>query len=326
MNARLLPLTALASAALLALTGCGTTEPASGTAASASGDAITLTDARGTEVELDGPATRVVGTEWNVVEHLVSLGVMPVGAADTEGYSAWVAAEPLSDDVTDIGTRGEPSIDAVAALEPDLVVATTDLPEAAIAQLEEFVPVLVVRSADADGQIEQMYENLELIAEATATEDAADEVLAGYETAVADGKAALADAGLEGAPVAFADGWIASNQVSIRPFVSGSLLASVNEQLGVVTPWELEGDPDYGLASADVEGLTALGDVHFVYITNGAEADDPFATGLAGNAIWESLPFVTGDKVHRLPDGIWMFGGPSSMELYIDGLVSTLTA
>ena len=325
MKRRFLPLAATAAITAMALTGCGVTEPAE-TGNAASAETITITDARGTAIELDGVATRVVGTEWNVIEHLVSLGVMPVGAADVEGYTAWVSAEPLSSDVADVGVRGEPSIETIAELKPDLVVATTDLPEAAIAQLEEFVPVLVLRSADASRPIEQMRENLDLIAQATGTEDEAGEVLASYETAIDEGAAAIAEAGLAGEPVAFADGWIASNQVSVRPFVTGSLLAAVNEDLGLDTPWTLEGDADYGLASTDVEGLTALGDVRFVYITNGAAEDDPFVTGLAGNAVWESLPFVKSDRVYRLDDGIWMFGGPSSMEQYVDALVEALTA
>lgn len=325
MKLRFLPLAATAAITAMALTGCGVTEPAE-TGNAASAETITITDARGTAVELDGVATRVVGTEWNVIEHLVSLGVMPVGAADVEGYTAWVSAEPLSSDVADVGVRGEPSIETIAELKPDLVVATTDLPEAAIAQLEEFVPVLVLRSADASRPIEQMRENLDLIAQATGTEAEADEVLASYETAIDEGAAAIAEAGLAGESVAFADGWLASNQVSVRPFVTGSLLAAVNEDLGLDTPWTLEGDADYGLASTDVEGLTALGDVRFVYITNGAAEEDPFATGLAGNAVWESLPFVKNDRVYRLDDGIWMFGGPSSMEQYVDALVEALTA
>jgi iron complex transport system substrate-binding protein len=33
---------------------------------------------------------------------------------------------------------------------------------------------------------------------------------------------------------------------------------------------------------------------------------------------------VKADRVHRLPDGIWMFGGPESMEAYVDALVGAL--
>jgi iron complex transport system substrate-binding protein len=46
---------------------------------------------------------------------------------------------------------------------------------------------------------------------------------------------------------------------------------------------------------------------------------------LAGNPIWQALPFVENGKVYRLPDGIWMFGGPTSIEQYIDAVVAELT-
>jgi ABC-type Fe3+-hydroxamate transport system substrate-binding protein len=305
---RLLPLAALAVAATLALAGCGTTEAASGE--TPSGAALSVTDARGEKVTLDGPATRVVGTEWNVVEMLLTLGVEPVGAADVKGYTAWDTAEKLPADVTDIGTRGEPSVDTVAALKPDLVVATTDLPDSAIDQLERIAPVLVVRSADASRQLDQLTDN----------------ELNSFEDALADAKHTLADAGLAGTKLAFADGWVQGNSVSVRPYVAGSLISDVNAKLGLVDPWTVKGDEAYGLASTDVEGLTALGDVRFAYIANGSDGGDPFLGGLKDNAVWKSLPFVTSGTVYRLPDGIWMFGGTASMKQYVSALVDALTA
>ena len=46
---------------------------------------------------------------------------------------------------------------------------------------------------------------------------------------------------------------------------------------------------------------------------------------LGDNAVWKSLPFVESGDVHRLPDGIWMFGGPAAMTGYIDAAVAALT-
>lgn len=318
-------LAALGAAAML-LTACGTTEEAAAPdAAAPPGEQITLTDGRGKQVVLDGPAVRTVGLEWNVVEHLVSLDVMPVGVADVKGYGNWVKAEPLTGEVTDVGVRGEPSVDSIAALDPDLVVATTDLPEAAVAQLEAIAPVLVVRAADAADGIGQMRRNLELVAQATGKQAEATTLLAGFDASLAEGKAALAAAGLAGRPFAFSDGYLDGGQVSIRPFTEGSLVESVSQELGLVNAWKLEGDADYGLATTDVEGLTTLGDVEFVYYANDADGGDAY-TALAGNAVWDSLPFVQAGNVTRLPDGIWMFGGPTSMQAYIDAVVGALTA
>ncbi|MFJ5262378.1 ABC transporter substrate-binding protein [Streptomyces sp. NPDC088387] len=310
----------------LSLTACGTTEPAA-TESEKTTAAITLTDGSGAEVKLDGPAKKVVGTEWNVVEHLITLGVDPVGVADVKGYTAWDSAVPLKNGPKDIGTRGEPSMDTIASLEPDLIVSTTDMPAAALKQLREVAPVLEVRSADSADQIGQMTKNLDLIAEATGTTDRAEQVKKDFDAKIAEGKKALTDAGLDGTGIAFADGYVASNQVSIRPYTSGSLLGAVNEEIGLKNAWKVEGDKDYGLGATDVEGLTELGaDTQFAYIGNKDDAtSNPFGKELADNSVWKSLPFVNSGDVHRLPDGIWMFGGQESMSAYVDALVAALT-
>ncbi|GAA3091769.1 iron-siderophore ABC transporter substrate-binding protein [Streptomyces rectiviolaceus] len=316
---------AAATAVALILSGCGTSEPAKSSSDKKS-EPITLTDANGAQVKLDGPAKKVVGTEWNVVESMVTLGVDPVGVADVKGYKAWDSAVPLKNDPKDIGTRGEPSMDTLAGLTPDLIVTTTDMSASAVKQMKKIGPVLQVKAADGSDQVGQMFDTLDVIAKATGTTSEAKKAKESYEAKVAEGKKALKEAKLDGSKIAFADGYAASNQVSIRGYTSNSLLGAVNEDLGLKNDWKLKGDKDYGLATTDVEGLTALGDdVKFVYIGNkGDDSSDVFTDELADNSVWKSLPFVKDDEVHRLPDGIWMFGGPGAMEAYIDALIDSL--
>lgn len=326
-------LLSLLAALSLLLAACGSVEEGATTTAAggaepetttATSGPITITDARGEELTLDAPATEVVGLEWGVIENLISLGVMPVGVADVEGYTAWVSAAPLDEGVVDVGLRGEPSIDALVALEPDLVVATTDLPANIIEQIEGLVPVLVVRAAAAERPVDQMRDNIRLVAQAVGKEAEADALVERVDTAIAEGAQAIADAGLEGQPFTLADAWMDGNNVSIRAFTAGSLMGAVAEEMGLVNAWDLEGDADYGLAITDVEGLTNLGDVQFTYYTNAAEVDA--IAELDGNPIWEGLPFVQNGNVHRLPDGIWMFGGPLSVEQFVDATVEALTS
>ncbi|RFU88502.1 iron-siderophore ABC transporter substrate-binding protein [Streptomyces triticagri] len=323
MTSKLRAWPVFAAVAAVALAGCGTTE--SPKEESKGDSSLTVTDSRGKKVELDGPAKRVVATEWNEVESLVTLGVDPVGVADVKGYTAWDTAAPLKNKPTDIGTRGEPSVDTVAKLKPDVILASSDLSDAAVSQLSKAAPVIVTKSADATRQIDRMKDNLELIAKATGTEDKATSEIEAFDKKLADGRKKLKDAGLEGEQVAVADGWKEGNQVSVRPFVKGSLLTDVNTELGLKSPWKVKGDKAYGLGATDVEGLTKVGDAQFVYIANASDGGDPFADGLKDNAVWKSLPFVKNDKVHRLPDGIWMFGATASMTQYVDALVGALT-
>ncbi|TDE00579.1 iron-siderophore ABC transporter substrate-binding protein [Jiangella asiatica] len=329
-------LAALSTAFLLVAAACGTTEDAAGddeaTEAASTGDGgsedsgpITVTDARGVEVTLEEPAVRVAGTEWNVIEHLVSLGVMPVGVSDIQGYETWVSSAPLDDTPTDIGTRGEPSLDTLARLDLDLVLVTDSLVEGAIEQIEQTTPVVVVPGGDSQDNINQMFENLDLVAELTGTQDRAAELRDEFDAKIEEGRAAVEDAGAAGDPVAFADSWVDAGTVSIRPFAEGSLVSDVFAEMGLENPWPMEGDPVYGLAQADVEGLTVLPeDIRFWYIANEVDGGDAFADNLADNAIWQSLPFVQSGNVHRFPDSLWMFGGPTSMMQFVDAAVDAL--
>jgi ferric hydroxamate transport system substrate-binding protein len=318
---------ATALAATLLLGACGSTEPAaSGAEPGPDAEPVSVTDARDRVVKLDAPAAKVVALEWGMAENLVTLGVMPVGVADVKGYRTWVTAEPLDASVKDVGTRNEPSVDSIVALDPDLVVATTDSAPALLTQLEKYVPVLALKGNDATRALPTLRENLTTLATVTGKRDVATTVLADFDKAVAEARQKIAAAGAAGRAFTMADGWKEGSSISIRMYAPGSLLSEVATQLGLKNGWTAKGDAVYGLAQTDVEGLTALGDVRFLYIASNADGGDVFADGLSRNAIWRSLPFVRAGRVHRLPDGIWMFGGPRSAEQFIDQVVKIFTA
>jgi iron complex transport system substrate-binding protein len=316
----------------LALAGCGTTEAPADAAGSPSASStaatgpVTVTGADGT-VHLDAPATRVVSLEWGLTENLLALGVKPVGEADVKGYNTWDHSAALPASTPDVGTRGEPSLDAIVALHPDLVVATTDLPSNVIAKIAEKYPVLTLKGSEASDPVAYMRKTVTTLADATGTEMQGAALLKDFDAKVASGKAALAKAGEKGAPFTMSDGWIDSGNVSIRMYTPGSFLGAVAAELGMKNQWTSGGDKVYGLATTDVEGLTKVTNpkTHFLYAANSADGGDPFTKGLSGNAIWKKLPFVAAGNVHRIPDGIWMFGGPLSAEAYIDAVVNALT-
>jgi ABC-type Fe3+-hydroxamate transport system substrate-binding protein len=316
----------VASLALL-LSACGTSEPAASEEPGATAaQPVSVTDARNKKVDLKAPATKVVGLEWGAVENLVTLGVMPVGVADTKGYTTWVSAAKLDPSVKDVGTRGEASVDAIVALNPDLVIVTTDESSNTVAQLEKYVPVLVIRGADAKNAIPQMKTNLELVAAAVGKADQAKTVLAEFDQALAEGKQKIAAAGKTGESFTMSDGYKQGSTISIRMFTTGSLLGAVATEMGLKNGWTGEGDKDYGLAQTDIEGLTKVPDGNFLYIASDADGGDVFGGDLAKNAIWKNLPFVKTGDVHRLPDGIWMFGGPLSTKQFIDAAVQAVTS
>lgn len=317
----------VATATALLLSACGTTENTAAPEAStsATGGPVTVTDSRGKEVTLKAPATKVVGLEWGEVEMLVGLGVMPVGVADTKGYATWVSAAKLDPSVKDVGTRAEPSVDSIVALQPDLVVMEDDRGANLVSQLEEYVPVVVTKGTDAADNLGRMRADLNMIAKAVGKTTEAEKLLADFDAAIADGKKKITDAGAAGRPFAIADGWKEGSTVSIRMFGQGALVSQIGIQLGLTNAWNGETDAAWGLGQTDVEGLTVLKDPNLHFFYNASDGTDVFADGLAGNAIWKSLPFVQQGNLHRMPDGIWTFGGPLSGKQYIDQFVMTYT-
>ncbi|MGS2619626.1 ABC transporter substrate-binding protein [Micromonospora sp. LZ34] len=317
----------VAAAAALLLSACGTTENTVTPAASSSSASgpVTVTDSRGKQVTLKAPATKVVGLEWGEVEMLVSLGVMPVGVADPKGYATWVSAAKLDAGVKDVGTRAEPSVDSIVALQPDLVVMEEGRGGTLITQLEKYVPVVVTKGSDAKDNLGRMRSDLNMIAQAVGKTAEAQKLLADFDAAIADGKKKIADAGAAGRPFAFADGWKEGSTISIRMFGQGSFVSQLGIQLGLTNAWTGKTDEVWGLGQSDVEGMTVLKDPNLHFFYNASDGDDVFADGLASNAIWKSLPFVKQGNLHRMPDGIWTFGGPLSAKQFIDHFVKTYT-
>ncbi len=319
------PLLAFAAVAALAVGACGTTEEAAAPAPAASSGAatgpVTVKDGRGKEITLPKPATRVVSLEWGETEILASLGVTPVGSADNKGYATWVTSAPLPASVKDVGTRGEPSVDSVVALQPDLVIMEAERGAAIVAQLEKYVPVLVTIGSDAKRNLDRLRDDVTMIATAVGRKTEGDKLLSDLDARIASAKTELASAA-GGKQFVMADGWKEGSTVSIRTFGKGALLSDIGTAIGLENAWTAPGDPQWGLGQTDVEGMKALEgkDVRFFY--NASDGVDVFADGLKGNAIWDSLGFVKDGKVTKLPNGIWTFGGPKSCTQWIDAVVA----
>lgn len=323
----------------LLLAGCGTTDPgaaasppppdtASGDCAdvTTSSDPVSLTDSFDRTVELDKPAERVAVLEWQQVEDALTLCVNPVAVADVEGFATWDTAEELPEGTTDVGTRGEPNLDALYATDPDLVIVEAYTPDdEIIATLEAYdVPVLATKGADAADPVANMFSTFDLIAEATGRTERAQTVTDQFEQHLANAEAKIVAAAPEHTDFVFFDGWVDGGNVTLRPFGQGSLIGELGEEIGLTNAWKGEVDPAYGLGQSDIEGMTDVGDATLLY-TGTEDPDGDWTADLTKNDVWANLPAVTQDRVHAFPAGIWTFGGPRSAQQVVDAYVDAYT-
>lgn len=329
LTRRATTLPALLATALLLLGACGTSEGMEGDSepTSAGGqEKVTVTDARGKKVTLPRPAKRVVALEWAEAEMLLSLDANLVGIADPDGFRTWNSAEPLGKGVKDVGMRAEASVDSIVGLEPDLVVLEEERGSPLVRQLEKYVPVIVTEGSDSKRNLERMREDFTMIGKAVGAEDKAQQVLDDFDADLEEAEKRLSDAGATGEKFAMADGWQSGSNISIRMFGKGSLTSDVAEEVGLENAWTGKADPKWGLTTTDVEGLMPLKkekDLTFIY---SASETDVFAKGLSDNAIWQSMPFVKQDNLHKLDDGTWTFGGPAAMSMFLEQLLEVYDA
>ena len=287
---------------------------------------IQLEHAAGT-TELDEPATRVIALEWTYAEDLLAVGVQPVGVADIAGYRTWVNVEPtLSEDVTDVGTRQEPSLEAILALEPDLIIGVEFRHAPIYEQLQEIAPTLLFNPYPTQGglsQLEEMEQTFRTVAAAVGESERAEEVLSETEAAYQQAASAIAATGADGDEVLLVQAFTAQNSPQIRVFTDNAMAVGILQQIGLENAWPSE-FATYGFDTIDVEGLAPVSDADaFFYVVQ--QSDDVFATQLAENPLWQNLGFVEAEATYALGGDTWLFGGPLSARLVATKIATLLT-
>ena len=281
----------------------------------AAAQGIVLEHAAGT-TELDAPATRVVALEWTYAEDLLAVGVQPVGVADIAGYTNWVNVEPaLDDSVQDVGTRQEPSLEAILALDPDLIIGIQFRHQPILDQLSAIAPTVLFNPYPGEGglsQLQEMEETFLTIASAVGRDAAAAAVLDETYAVFDDARGQIEAAGMAGTEVLLAQAFSVQNAAQIRVFTDNAMAIGILEALGLVNAWPGE-YAQYGFDTVEAEGLAPVEDAGaFFYVVQ--ETDDVFANQLAENPIWQNLDFVQDGRTYALGGDTWLFGGPLSAQ------------
>tara|TARA_R110002020_G_scaffold114378_2_gene263030 strand:- start:2612 stop:3532 length:921 start_codon:yes stop_codon:yes gene_type:complete len=109
--------------------------------------AIDITHDLGTTTVPDAPQ-RIVVLEYSFVDSLAAVGVAPVGIADDDRRESIIPTYTavIGDDWTSVGTRKSPSLEVIASLQPDLIIADTSRHEAIYGALSEIAPTIAFDS------------------------------------------------------------------------------------------------------------------------------------------------------------------------------------
>lgn len=278
----------------LVIVGCG---PAAGTAKSA----ITLTDGLGRQVVLDSPAQRVISLAPSNTEILFSIGAgsQVVGRDSYSDYPKEVS------EIADIGSTYETlNTELIVSLKPDLIIAAEINTAEQVKALESLG--LTVYYLKNPTTLEEMYTNLEIMAQLTGHESEA-------ATLVDSLKVRVAAVDEKIAPL--------SSRISVFYEIDGTDPAKpYTAGKGTFITLLIERAGGYNIAS-DVEGYPQLSleqvvaaDPYFIILGDSAFGTSPEL--VAARPGWSNLSAVKSGQVFPFDDNLVSRPGPR----LVDGL------
>ncbi len=303
----------VAALAVVALTGvaasCSSDDSADDTTTTAAGSeaasetTVTDTGPRTVEhamgsTEVPAAPEKVVVLDSSMLDSAVALGVTPVGA--TEGLAGAGLPPYLGEDVTDdvelVGLTESPNLEAIAALQPDLIIGAKVRHEGIYDQLSQIAPTVFSESSGTDWQSQ-----VRLTGDALNRADAAEELLSDFETRAAEVGEAIGAEGTTATIVRFIPGQI---RLYGPATFSGSVLTAVGFDLG-----DQGYDPQYGMAVISAENIDSV-DTDVLFATNPeAESDGQVQSDRASlGTRWENLSVVQAGQQFDITDQTWMTG------------------
>jgi ABC-type Fe3+-hydroxamate transport system substrate-binding protein len=285
----------------LVATGCGTgdsssdTDTAGSTADSSGAFPVTLSTAFG-DVTVEEEPARVVALGWSDAETALALGVEPVGASDwlavggDDGLGDWV--EEGYDEAPELIGTMEPSYEAIAALEPDLILDTrSDGTEERYELLSAIAPT--IGQPEGAGPYQTTWQQqLDLVGRALGKADEAKDLEAAVDQAFAD--AAAAHPEFEGTEVAVG----AYTSEGFGAYVSGDARVAFMEQLGFENKAAIEDLATENFFVPVSEEQVSLLDAELtvvfpIFVESSEFTSDP---------LWQALPSVQGGHAVVLDD------------------------
>jgi iron complex transport system substrate-binding protein len=269
-----------------------------------------ITHAMGITEVPDSPQRIVILTNEGT-EALLAVGIKPVGAVQSWVGNPWY--DHIADDMTDVTVVGEESainLEAIAALQPDLIIGNKMRQEKIYDQLSAIAPTVMSERLRGDWKV-----NMALYTEAAGKGE--------------EGKAALAAYDERIAKIAAEAGPLLEEKVSLVRFMSGmtriyykdTFAGLILSEIGFKRPASQD-KPEF----ADDVGKERIPDFdgdrlfYFVYEVGDGVAEKVAAEWTA-DPLWQNLTVVKAGKAYAVSDTIWnTAGGVIAANLLLDDL------
>lgn len=314
MKASKLLLTLITILTVLFLAACGTGEDQEKDTAEKpkeKDESYTVEHAMGTATLEKTPEKVVILTNEGT-EALLALGVTPVGAVQSWTGDPWY--DHIADEMKDVqvvGVESQVNVEAIAALQPDLIIGNKMRQEDIYEQLKAIAPT--VFAEDLRGNWKN---NFELYAKAVNKEEKGKEVLAAYDQRIEDLKEKLGDkVNMEVSMVRFMAG-------DVRIYHKDSFSGVILEQIGLARP-ESQDQDDFAEKGVTKERIPAMdGDIlfYFTYDEGDGKATEVEKEWIE-DPLFQNLEVAKKGEVYKVDDAIWnTAGGVKAANLMLDDL------
>ncbi|OJH98858.1 ABC transporter substrate-binding protein [Corynebacterium diphtheriae] len=255
----------------------------------------------------DAEEQRVVALNTGQLDNLLTLGILPVGAAKAKG--AGVVPQFIRDafegefdldSIADCGVRATPELETIAALKPTLICANSRTDEAVLKQLRAIASVVIGK-----GGGENWKEDLLTIAKAVGKEDRAQELLGQYEQDAKDFGASL--------PEVPTVGFLRSKGDQFQVYGTASMAGTVAQDAGLKRPVSQQ---NFKKAGQDISAEElSMADAEWLFYGVQDGAADPTTV-----AAWPTLEAVQNNQAVKVDYEAWFLNASLlSATIILDG-------
>ncbi|SFQ03290.1 ABC transporter substrate-binding protein [Salibacterium halotolerans] len=269
------------------------------------GNMRTYTDSLDREVKIPKNPEDVVAI--NYFGELSALGIKPVGALeyDLNKYRA-----ELTEGIESVGSE-QSDAEKIISLDPDLIVVSNYRETEAIENLQKIAPTVALEFGAP------LREQLNIVAEVTGREEAAQEWIQQYEEDVQQAREEMDPYIEEGATAAvmqFYDKNIHMYETSAFPTIYDAAQFEPTEKAAQIT------DP----VTLSEEIIPEYGADHIFVMFSNSTAEENYQQ-LKQKDVWQSLSAVQNGNVHVVDNEYWSEFNPVLVERQLDTLVSKIT-
>ena len=257
---------------------------------------------------------RIIVLDWDLLEQVLTLDVIPIGATEITGYNQWVAHPVAPNSIEEVGMRAEPNLEKMASLKPDLILASSSQQDL-LPVLKTIAPVMYLPNfSRQDNAAEVALAHFNTLASLLGKTALAQQKLAEMDSIFVQLKCKLQRAFItlpEVEVIRF------STLTSVFLYTENSTTDYVVNKLGLNSAISLPPQP-WGIDQRRMNVLQHIKQGYVLYML-----PFPDESKLQKSVLWQAMPFVQNGHFHSVKP-VWNYGGVTSLMLMAEAITESL--